>query len=78
MKSGAPTAEFISEQRKLGQTIKKIRQEKGLTQEGVAGEAQINVSYLAKIENGYINTSLRYLIKIAAALKVRVGDLFEF
>ena len=41
-------------------------------------KASINVSYLAKIENGYVNTTIRYLIKVARGLKVRVGELFEF
>ena len=78
MDSNAQNDQFKQEQKKLGQTIKKLRTEKGFTQESLAGEAQINVSYLAKIENGYINVSLRYLIKISKALQLKVADLFEF
>lgn len=78
MDSNAQYDQFKQEQKKLGQTIKKLRTEKGFTQESLAGEAQINVSYLAKIENGYINVSLRYLIKISKALQLKVADLFEF
>ena len=49
-----------------------------MTQEDLADEASINVSYLAKIENGYVNTTVRYLIKIARGLKIQVKELFEF
>ena len=49
-----------------------------MTQEDLADKASTNVSYLAKIENGYVNTSVRYLVKIARGLGVKVKDLFEF
>lgn len=78
MDSNAQNNQFDSAQKQLGLTIKKLRTEKGFTQESLAGEAQINVSYLAKIENGYINVSLRYLIMISKALRIKVADLFEF
>ena len=69
---------FQRERKKLGQTIKQIRESKKMTQEDLAEKASSDVSYLAKIENGYVNTSVRYLIKIARGLKVQVKDLFEF
>ena len=49
-----------------------------MTQEDLADRANVNVSYLAKIESGYINASVRYLIKIAKGLKVNVKGLFDF
>ncbi len=70
--------EYLSERKRLGKTIKTIRQSKKMTQEDLAEYADINVSYLAKIENGYVNTSVRYLIKIAKGLKTKVKELFEF
>lgn len=69
---------FQKERNVLGQTIKTLRDKRGLTQEDLAGKASINVSYLAKIENGYVNTTVRYLIKLARGLKVPVRELFEF
>lgn len=69
---------YSKERRELGDSIKSIREEKGFTQERLAEKANINVSYLAKIENGYVNTTVRYLIKIAKALHVKVKDLFPF
>ncbi len=69
---------FQRERKLLGQTIKHLRDKGGMTQEGLAEKASINVSYLAKIENGYVNTTVRYLIKLARGLKVPVKALFEF
>ena len=69
---------FEKEQIKLGETIKKFRKDRNLTQEELADRSNMNVSYLAKIENGYVNTTIRYLFKIAKGLKIKVKDLFEF
>jgi transcriptional regulator with XRE-family HTH domain len=69
---------FQREREVLGNTIQKIRKERKMTQEDLAEKASINVSYLAKIENGYVNTTVRYLIKLARGLRVSVKDLFEF
>ncbi len=69
---------FQKERKLLGETIKNMREKANLTQEDLADKAHINVSYLAKIENGYVNTTVRYLIKLARGLKVQVKALFEF
>jgi transcriptional regulator with XRE-family HTH domain len=69
---------FQRERQILGKTIVELRKDKKLTQEELAEKSSINVSYLAKIENGYVNTTVRYLIKIARGLKVEVKELFEF
>lgn len=69
---------FQRERQILGKTIVELRKDKKLTQEELAEKSSINVSYLAKIENGYVNTTVRYLIKIARGLEVAVKELFEF
>ncbi len=69
---------FQREREVLGQTIKKLRAGRKMTQEQMAEKAHINVSYLAKIENGYVNTTVRYLIKLSRALNLPVKELFEF
>ena len=38
----------------LGKTIKELRQQKGLSQETLAQEANISRATLSKLENGYI------------------------
>ena len=65
--------------KKLGKRIKDLRLELGHTQETFALDVvKMNVSYLAKIENGYINTTVHSLIRIAKGLKVEVRNLIEF
>ena len=78
MGSYARKEEFKEERKELGENIAQIRQSKKLTQEDLADQSNMNVSYLAKIENGYVNTTVRYLIKIARGLRVKVKDLFNF
>lgn len=72
------TGEYTKERKQLGQAIKRLRNENKMTQEDLAFNINVNVSYLAKIENGYVNTSVRYLIKIAQGLRTKVKDLFDF
>lgn len=69
---------FRREREELGKTIRRIREQRRLTQEGLATKAHVDVSYLAKIENGYVNTTIRYLIKISRGLGVKAKDLLEF
>ncbi|GBD34191.1 HTH-type transcriptional regulator SutR [bacterium HR34] len=56
--------------------LKKLRQQKGWSQEKLAREAGISYQTLIKIERGYIkNPKLETLIKLAKALKVSLDDL---
>lgn len=70
--------ELATSLKSLGNKIKYYRGIRKMTQEDLAEEADINVSYLAKIENGYINTSIRYLIGISKGLKIKAKDLLDF
>lgn len=69
---------FQRERKILGEKIKTLRESTKMTQEDLADKAHINVSYLAKIENGYVNTTVRYLIKLSRGLNVKVQSLFDF
>ena len=55
---------------KIGRTIAKVRREKGMTQEDLAGVVGMDRSYLSEIENGYKNLSVLVLLDIAEALGV--------
>lgn len=78
MRGYAKDNPFRRERVLLGKTIKRLRGERKMTQEDLAGKAHIDVSYLAKIENGYVNTTVRYLIKISRGLDTKAKDLLEF
>lgn len=61
--------------REIGQKIIKLRKQKNLTQEDLAGEAEVDRSYLSEIENGHKNVSVQTLKKIADALGVKMSVL---
>ena len=60
----------------LGQQIRKARQEKGFSQEDFAATAELDRSYYGGVERGERNIAALNLMRIAATLKVEVGDLF--
>jgi transcriptional regulator with XRE-family HTH domain len=60
----------------LGQEIRRLREEKELSQEEFAGLAGIDRAYYGGIERGERNVAALNLIKIAEALDVEVGELF--
>lgn len=62
---------------KVGQKIKQIRNEKGLSQEKLALKAEIDRTYLAGVEQGKRNPSIKSLEKIVEALGISFKDLFE-
>jgi len=62
---------------RLAKRIKQLRLARGWTQEEFAERASIQRSYLADLERGSRNPSVRTLIKIANALNVTLKDLFE-
>jgi transcriptional regulator with XRE-family HTH domain len=52
----------------VGANIRRLRKEKGLTQEQLAHEAGMAMRYVAGCERGEENPSLRFLVRIAGAL----------
>jgi len=60
----------------LGQAIRTIRQEVGLTQKDLAIAAGIDQSYLSMIESGQRgNPGTRIIARLAQALQVSIDDL---
>jgi transcriptional regulator with XRE-family HTH domain len=63
--------------KKLGIRVRRLREERGLSQEALADAAQFGRSYMSGVERGVRNPSALQLLKLARALRVRVGDLFH-
>lgn len=61
----------------VGANIRRLRKAKGLTQEQLAHESEIAMRYIAGVERGEENPSLRYLVKIAEALEAEPADLWR-
>ena len=62
---------------KFGNKIKKLRLEKGLSQEALANLAELDRTYMPSIEKGERNVSITVIEKIAKALDVKIVDLFR-
>lgn len=62
--------------RQMGQLIRKMRREKGLSQEVLSGLANIGRSHLAMIEAGKRDPQVEILWRIAAALNISMSALF--
>jgi transcriptional regulator with XRE-family HTH domain len=60
----------------VGANVRRLRKGKGLTQEQLAHEAGVAMRYVAGVERGEENPSLKFLVKLADALEVGPSDLF--
>lgn len=61
----------------FGETVRQIRKQNGLSQEGLSTTASLDRSYLGAIERGECNVALFNIIKISTALGVAPSRLFE-
>ncbi len=61
--------------KEVGLNIRKIREDKGLSQEKLAALADLHRTYIGQIERGEKNIGLKNLEKIAKALCVNIKDL---
>jgi len=57
--------------------LKQFRAVRGMTQEALAKKAGISRVYIARLETGKQDPTLSTLVKLAKALKVKVGELLE-
>lgn len=61
----------------FGETIRDIRKQLGISQEGLAERADLHRTYIGGIERGERNVSLENIVAIARALKVSPSYLLE-
>jgi len=61
----------------IGANIRRIRRERGLTQEQLAHLAGVDMRYLGGVERGEHNPTVDVLGRIAEALSLQPQDLFE-
>lgn len=62
---------------KIGEKIRQLRRERGLTQEELALELDTAASTVSRIENDERTPSLDMLVRLAASLQVGMGELFS-
>jgi len=63
-------------QRKFGLVLKELRLEKGLSQESLANQSEIDRTYISDIEKGERNISLKIIEKLSGALQISLSELF--
>lgn len=63
--------------KQFGDQVKKLRLQKGLSQEALALEADLDRTYIPSIEKGERNVSLEVIEKLAKAFKIKISELFK-
>jgi transcriptional regulator with XRE-family HTH domain len=62
----------------FGQNLRKLRENKSISQEELAYRADIPISQVGRIERGEVNTTISTLYSIAKALEKNPKDLLDF
>lgn len=70
-------ASFTQAKRTIARRVRARRSELGLSQEDVAGAADMDVRHIQKIEAGEVNLTLQTLCKVAKALRLSVAELLS-
>lgn len=60
----------------FGKRIQQLRKERGITQEKLALEIEMDRTYLSSVESGKRNISICNIQKIATGLGVSLSELF--
>ncbi|KJV38808.1 helix-turn-helix domain-containing protein [Brevundimonas sp. KM4] len=61
--------------KRVGENVRRLREERGLSQETLAFEAGMHRTYVSGIERGIRNPTVTVLERLASALKVAMADL---
>jgi transcriptional regulator with XRE-family HTH domain len=67
----------MSEARKLGKNLKRIRMQKGISQGGIARALRADKGFISNIENGKTNPTLSTIAKVASVLGVSASVLLQ-
>ena len=61
----------------LGEAIRRLRLERGISQESLALLAEVDRSYVGRVERGDNNVAVLTLVKVANALDITVCELMN-
>lgn len=62
---------------KFGKNLKRLRAEKGISQENLASSAGLDRTYIPSIEKGSRNVSITVVEKLANALNADISEFFK-
>ena len=60
---------------RLGRAIRRLRTERGISQEGLAAISGVDRTFMGEIERGEANPSFDVLQRIASGLAMRLSEL---
>jgi transcriptional regulator with XRE-family HTH domain len=63
--------------KKFGKNLKRLRLDKGISQESLALSADLDRTYIPSIEKGERNVSITVVEKLANSLNVKISELFK-
>jgi transcriptional regulator with XRE-family HTH domain len=63
--------------KRIGWNLRRLRKERGVTQENFATDSGFNRGYISGVERGARNPSVQVLVRIADALNADVAELFD-
>jgi transcriptional regulator with XRE-family HTH domain len=63
--------------RRFGALVRRLRSERGYSQERFAEVCRIDRSYMGMIERGEVNVTLAVLVKLAKGLEISLVALFS-
>ena len=61
----------------VGWNLRRARVAKGLSQEALSVDADVDVSYVSRLENGLENPSIGVLERLCSALGIEIQALFK-
>lgn len=61
----------------FGQILRKVRRERGLSQEELGFEANYHRTYISQLERGQKNPSLKAVFRLAQALGVKPSEMIR-
>lgn len=62
----------------FGSHLKKLREEKNMSQSDLAYDCGMEISQISRMERGILNTSISNTYLIAKALNIHPKELFDF
>lgn len=62
---------------RIGRNLRRLRNEREVTQEDFAADCGIDRGYISGVERGVRNPSVLTLVKITTALDVDIAELFD-
>lgn len=62
----------------IGNRIKQIREEKGISQQDLAAKCDFEKSNMSRIEAGRTNLTIKTAYKISTALGIKLSELLDF